>query len=279
MKAPAAVRELEPAAPVVVAVADPGPTREQLWKRYARARAGSAVEEALVEQYLPLVKTVVGRLAMTLPSHVDIEDLYSAGLVGLLNAMRNFDQRNGTSFETYARLRIRGSVFDELRKMDWVPRSVHDKARKIQAAMGALEQEKGRAPTEVEMAKALNLSLDDYQQWMKDVRPATFICLDAAASTDTDDGPAQYESVADPSSVDPVEQTERREMTRLIADRLEQLPEMQRKVLALYYFEDMRLREIAEAFGLTESRICQIHSQAILAIKSYLRRYDVAFGE
>ncbi|HAV63123.1 MAG TPA: FliA/WhiG family RNA polymerase sigma factor [Verrucomicrobiales bacterium] len=277
MKAPAARRESDTG--TAVAVAEPAPTREQLWKRYARARAGSDVEEQLVEQYLPLVKTVVGRLAMTLPSHVDIEDLYSAGLVGLLNAMRNFDQRNGTSFETYARLRIRGSVFDELRKMDWVPRSIHDKARKIQAAMGELEQAKGRAPTESEMASALNLSLADYQQWMKDVRPATFICLDAAASSESDDGPAQYESVADPAYVDPVEQTSRREMTRLIADRLEELPEMQRKVLALYYFEDMRLREIAEAFGLTESRICQIHSQAILSIKSYLRRYDVVHSD
>lgn len=274
MKATAAAPTVQPS----VTRPDPVPTREKLWKRYARSRHGSAVEEQLVEQYLPLVKTVVGRLAMTLPSHVDIEDLYSAGLVGLLNAMRNFDQRNGSSFETYARLRIRGAVFDELRKMDWVPRSVHDKARKIQAAMGQIEQAKGRAPTDQEMAKALNISPEDYQQWLKDVRPATFICLDAAACADSDDGPAQYESVADPGWVDPVEQTSRREMTRLIAERLEQLPEMQRKVLALYYFEDMRLREIAEAFGLTESRICQIHSQAVLAIRSYLQRFEAAQG-
>lgn len=273
MKAAVAARPIS-SAPVIP---DAPPTREQLWKRYARARPGSAVEEQLVEQYLPLVKTVVGRLAMTLPSHVDIEDLYSAGLVGLLNAMRNFDQNNGTSFETYARLRIRGAVFDELRKMDWVPRSVHDKARKIQAAMARIEQAEGRSPTDTEMAQALNLSIDDYQQWLKDVRPATFICLDAAAGSDSEDGPAQYESVADPAWVDPVEQTSRREMTRLIAARLDQLPEMQRKVLALYYFEDMRLREIAEAFGLTESRICQIHSQAILAIRSYLNRFDPAY--
>ncbi len=273
MKAVADAQTLEPPSR---ARSGPAPSREQLWKRYTKARAGSAVEEQLVEQYLPLVKTVVGRLAMTLPSHVDIEDLYSAGLVGLLNALRNFDQNHGSSFETYARLRIRGSVFDELRKMDWVPRSIHDKARKIQAAMGRIEQAKGRAPTGDEMAAALNLSPADYEQWLKDVRPATFICLDAAAGSDADDGPAQYESVADPSWVDPVEQTSRREMTRLIAERLDQLPEMQRKVLALYYFEDLRLREIAEAFGLTESRICQIHSQAILAIRSYLNRFDPA---
>lgn len=274
MKATADVR----GAPPIGNKPESHPTREQLWKRYARARPGSPVEEQLVEQYLPLVKTVVGRLAMTLPSHVDIEDLYSAGLVGLLNAMRNFDQRNGTSFETYARLRIRGAVFDELRKMDWVPRSIHDKARKIQNAMARVEQAKGRPATEQEMARELEISIDDYQQWLKDVRPATFICLDAAGGPDSDEGPAQYESVADPGWVDPVEQTSRREMTRLIAERLEQLPEMQRKVLALYYFEDMRLREIAEAFGLTESRICQIHSQAVLAIRSYLQRFDVAMG-
>lgn len=254
-------------------------TRDELWKRYAKTKPGSQTEDQLVEQYLPLVKTIVGRLAMTLPSHVDIEDLYSAGLVGLLNAMRNFDQRNGTSFETYARLRIRGSVFDELRRMDWVPRSIHDKARKIQNAMQELEQAKRRTPTDEEMAAALKLSVSDYQQWVKDVRPATYICLDAVSSSEGEDGPSQYESVADPDCEDPVEQTSRREMTRLIADRLEHLPEMQRKVLALYYFEDLRLREIADAFGLTESRICQIHSQAILSIKSYLNRYDVPFGE
>lgn len=255
------------------------PNRERLWKQYSRAKAGSDTEDQLVEQYLPLVKTIVGRLAMTLPAHVDIEDLYSAGLVGLLNAMRNFDPKNGSSFETYARLRIRGSVFDELRRMDWVPRSVHDKARKIQKAIQALEQALRRAPTDSEVADALNLSPEDYQQWVKAVRPATYICLDAAANTDGEDGPSQYESVADPHYEDVVEQTSRREMTRLIADRLEQLPEMQRKVLALYYFEDLRLREIAETFGLTESRICQIHAQAILSIKSYLNRYDVPFGE
>ncbi len=255
------------------------PTREELWKRYARTKPGSKTEDQLVEEYLPLVKTIVGRLAMTLPSHVDIEDLYSAGLVGLLNAMRNFDPKNGSSFETYARLRIRGSVFDELRRMDWVPRSVHDKSRKIQKAMQELEQVKRRTPTDEEMADELNISYDEYQQWIKAVRPATYICLDAAMSTDGDDGPSQYECVADPDCDDVVEQASRREMTRLITDRLEQLPEMQRKVLALYYFEDLRLREIAEAFGLTESRICQIHAQAILSIKSYLNRYDVPFGE
>lgn len=247
---------------------------QDLWKRYAKHGHGSATENEIIRQYLPLVKTVVGRLAMTLPSHVDIDDLHSAGLVGLLNAVRRFDTKSGASFETYARLRIRGAVFDELRRLDWVPRSIHDKARRVEEVVRRLEQEKGDVPTEAEVARAMNLSLEDYRHLLDQIRPASFVCLDSARGTDGDDGTPQYEAVADTTVNDPGQGTMRRELARLIAERLEQLPEMQRKVLALYYFEDLRLREIAEVFGVTESRICQIHTQAILAIRSFLQKHD-----
>lgn len=214
---------------------------------------------------------------MTLPPHVDSEDLYSAGLGGLLNAVRHYDPNAGTSFETYARLRIRGSVFDELRRMDWVPRSVHTKARRVQKMMLELEQAKGRAPTEGEMAKAFKITVPEYQHWLEEIRPATFVCLDAAFNSEFEDALSQYESLPDQRQENPMDGTFRREVSQLIAERLKQLPEMQRKVLALYYFEDMRLREIAEAFGLTESRICQIHAQGILAVKSYLQKFDPYF--
>src|SRR5258707_5224528 len=151
-----------------------------LWPSRGRIRPGSPKEEELVQQYIPLVKSVVGRLAMTLPPHVDGEDLYSAGLGGLLSAIRQYDPTAGTAFETYARLRIRGSVFDELRRMDWVPRSVHTKARKVQAVMQTIEQRRGRAATDQEMAKALKISVAEYHQWQEEVKPATFLCLDAA---------------------------------------------------------------------------------------------------
>jgi len=239
---------------------------------------GSAMEGQLVEQYVPLVKNVVGRLAMTLPPHVDGEDLYSAGLAGLLNAIRQYNPNAGTSFETYARLRIRGAVFDELRRMDWVPRSVHTKARKVQLVMNLIEQKRGRMATEQEMACGLKISLSEYHQWLEEIRPATFVCLDAAFNPEADDSVSQYESLADQRQEDPLDGTFRREMARVIAERLQELPGMQRKVLALYYFEDMRLREIAEAFGLTESRICQIHAQGILAIKSFLLKFDPDFA-
>lgn len=249
-------------------------TQRELWRRYTRSGPGSETENSLVEEYLPLVKTVVGRLAMTLPSHVNSDDLHSAGLVGLLNAIRRFNPENGTSFETYARVRIRGAVFDELRRLDWVPRSVHDKARKIEKTMQELTQRNGTIPTDAQMAKALNLSPNAYEDLLEEVRPTSYVCLDSVQGSDGEHGGPTYDVIADESQTNPEHFASLRELSGLIEQRLKQLPEMQRKVLALYYFEDMRLREIAEAFGVTESRICQIHSQAILAIKSLLRKED-----
>jgi RNA polymerase sigma factor FliA len=256
----------------------PTPKSRDAWPQKRRLRPGSAIEGELVEKYVPLVKAVVARLAMTLPPHVDGEDLYSAGLSGLLRAVRQYNPHAGTSFETYARVRIRGAVFDELRRMDWVPRSVHTKARKVQAAMQHVEQAKGRAPTDQEMAKALKIPIAEYQEWVEEIRPASFICLDASYNNESDDSISQYESLADQRQETPMDGTFRREIAGLISTRLKQLPEMQRKVLALYYFEDMRLREIAEIFKLTESRICQIHAQGIMAIKTYLQKFDPYFA-
>jgi RNA polymerase sigma factor for flagellar operon FliA len=246
----------------------------ELWHRYQLRGPGDTSEEELVKRYLPLVKTVVGRLAMTLPPHVDTEDLYSAGLVGLLNAVRHFNPKLGTAFEPYARLRIRGAVLDELRRMDWVPRSVHAKARKVQAVLERLEQRLGRVPTDEEMAAGSNLSLDDYHRLLDEIRPVTFVCLDAASSAEGEEDQPDHETVSDVNQADPVDKVSQAELGRLIAERIEHLPEMQKKVLALYYFEDLRLREIAEACGLCESRICQIHTQAILAIRSYVEQCE-----
>jgi len=169
---------------------------------------------------------------------------------------------------------VRGAIFDELRRLDWIPRSVHEKARKVQGAYEFLEQKFGRLPKEDEVAKHLELSPAEFEELQAEIRPATFVCLDSLVGSDHDNETTNHEWVADRGHEGPDETIAQKELTGVIAQRLEQLPEMQRKVLALYYFEDMRLREIAETFGVTESRICQIHSQAILAIKSLLRKKD-----
>ena len=266
---------LTAAEPISSATREKPSKQRDLWRKYSKSGPGSVSENTLVEQHLPLVKTVVGRLAMTLPSHVSAEDLYSAGLVGLLNAVRRFNPKGGSTFESYARVRIRGAVFDELRRLDWVPRSVHDKAKKVEQTMQRLAQHKGAMPTESEMAVALGLSSGEYEELLDTIRPASYVCLDSVkTAADGESSGGSHDLVADDSQINPGEGAAKRELARLIEIRLQQLPEMQRKVLALYYFEDLRLREIAEAFGVTESRICQVHAAAILAIKALLRRQD-----
>lgn len=247
------------------------PTAQELWRHYHQ-RGDLDTENALVEQYLFMVSSIAGRLAMTLPESVDQSDLYSSGLVGLLQAVRNYDPACGASFETYARMRIRGAMLDELRRMDWVPRTIHEKARKVQAVMAQLEQQLGETPTEAQMAGALKLSLAEYGKLLNEVQPATFVCLDTVSSEN--EAGDLYEVVPNSTEETPSDQISRLELKQVISRRLKELPKMQRKVLALYYGEDMHLREIAEAVGLTESRICQIHAQAILSIRAYIQRLE-----
>jgi RNA polymerase sigma factor for flagellar operon FliA len=251
------------------------PNAQELWKRYHQHSGNEAdTENALVQKYIPLVNAVMGRLAMTLPEHVSQDDLFSAGLVGLLQALRNYDPGCNTSFETYARVRVRGAMLDELRRMDWVPRTIHEKARKLKTVLLELEQKLGCTPTEAQMAKAMKMSLNEYQELLDEVRPAAFVCLDSVSSNDEGDGGALYEIIADANGDNPLERVSNNELKHVIFERLKELPDMQRKVLALYYIEDMHLREIAEVFGLTESRICQIHAQAVIALRAFVQRFE-----
>lgn len=247
---------------------------QEVWERYGRNGEGSPEESFIVENYIPLVKSIVGRMAMSLPTHVAVEDLYSAGMVGLLSAVRRYDMEGGSSFEAYARVRVRGAIFDELRRAHWLPRSVHDKARKVENVMRQLEQEKGEAPSDEEVADALDMSMAQYNKLLTYIRPAVFICLDSVKNGDEGNGDSQHATVADASQPDPYEESSKYELIEIIKDHIKRLPEMQQKVLGLYYFKDLRLREIAEAFGVTESRICQIHTKAILSIRGFIKKHE-----
>ncbi len=255
---------------------DSTPTPAELWQRYHATGPGDVSEEELVKRFLPLVKTVVGRLAMSLPSYVDTDDISSAGLLGLLNAVRNYKSDCGAPFEAYARIRIRGAILDEMRRMDWVPRTVHVKARKVQLVLAELEQRKGRLPDDSEMALALKLSARDYEELLEEIRPATFICLDTVGSGSGDALSINGEAIVDESQPDPTEMTSQNDLARLIAERMEALPDLHRRVIALYYFEDLRVREIAEACGLSASRVSQLHTQAILAIRAHVEQFEQA---
>ena len=250
------------------------PTREPSSVSRRQLPAGGAAEDELIRKHLPLVKLVVGQMAMNLSSEANPDDLYSSGLVGLLDAARKFDPAAGSSFVSYARIRIRGAVLDELRRMDWVPRSVHDKARKVQGVAAELEQFLGRAPMEAEIAGALQLSVEDYESLQTEIRPVKFIALDAAPLAESEGDDSQHDHIADESSENPAAGITRRELVCLITDQLEQLPQRQRQVVALYYFEDLRMCEIAATFGVTESRICQIHAQALRTLRGALQKME-----
>jgi len=224
-----------------VVMTTPAPTSQELWQHYHQ-REDLSTENALVERYLPLVGTILRRLSMTLPEHVSHDDLHSAGLIGLLQALRNYDPTCGTSFETYARVRVRGAMLDELRRMDWVPRTIHEKARKIQKTLSALEQQLGRVPNESQVAQELGLTVPQYTALLDEVRPVAFVCLDAVGSSEEGDTGSFYEVIADTSEESPLDQVSQRELKKVVFERLKELPEMQRKVLALYYLEDLHLR-------------------------------------
>lgn len=251
----------------------PTPAHQELWRLYHQ-QADVQIENALIEFYLPLVRAVLNRLAVSNSELVDCDDLHSAGVLGLLQALRHFNPTSGVPFESYARHRIRGAIFDELRRIDWVPRSVHDKSKKVQAAIARLEQRRGRTPSERELAQQMGISVPECRKLLEEIRPVQFIHLDSEVSLSGDESENLHEVLAASDAEAPVEEVSRRELQKVIFERLKQMPKIQCQVLTLYYIEDLNLREIAAALNLTESRICQLHSQAISSIRAYLQRYE-----
>jgi RNA polymerase sigma factor FliA len=241
------------------------------WRAY-QASAGATDEASLINRYLPLVRNVVDRIKMNLPAHVEVEDLYSVGVTGLIAAVRRYDPEQGHTFTAYATTRIRGAVLDELRRLDWCPRRARAKSRKLKTAMGELEQKHGRAATEEEVRAHLGLSQKEYAHWLEESKPVTFVAIDQNTENEDGSGSSLHDLIADENDVPVQSRMEKEELWKLAAQRISELPDIQKRILAMYYFENMRLAEIAAVFDLTESRICQIHAQAIIGLRAFLQR-------
>jgi RNA polymerase sigma factor for flagellar operon FliA len=240
----------------------------RLWRAYRHAGQRAARDE-LILHYAPLVHFVAGRLAAGAPRHVDKADLVSYGVFGLIDAVERFEPERGYRFETYAIARIKGNILDELRSFDWVPRSVRAKARAIEDALGALEAELHRSPTDAELARALDMTDDELHRALMQVSLVNVVAFDAALGTAVDGDPAHTvgDVLAD-AGEGPGHHVELAETRRALAAAIERLSERERDVVSLYYHDGLTLAEIGEVLGVTESRVCQIHSKAV----SQLRR-------
>jgi RNA polymerase sigma factor FliA len=245
---------------------------QELWRRY-KASDDERARERLVVAYSPLVKYVAGRMSSGLPGHVEEADLISYGLGGLISAIQRFDITREIKFETYAITRIRGAIIDELRNLDWVPRSVRARAREIERANMKLEARLQRAPTDEEMAEELGLELDEFQETLLQISNSTIVALDELWSVQdgTGDPVSLLDTLPDRDALDPQQLVDQSELRDRIADAIAALPEREKLVVALYYYENLTLREIGEVLGVTESRVSQLHTKAVLRLRSKLQ--------
>lgn len=244
----------------------------ELWRKY-KEEGDSVARDRLILNYAPLVKYVAGRMGTNFPSHVDESDLISYGLLGLIGAIERFDLSRNIKFETYAITRIKGSILDELRSLDWVPRSVRSIARQIERSSATLENKLHRAPTDEELAKDLKLSMQEFHDALARISSSSIVALEelwTISSTGTE-SVALIDTIEDQKSKDPAAVVDVTEVKDRLAHAISNLPEREKIVIALYYYESLTLREIGEVLGVTESRVSQLHTKAILRLKGRLK--------
>ncbi len=238
---------------------------DALWERF-KASGDADARERLILHYSPLVKYVAGRVGAGLPRSVDQNDLASYGLFGLIDAIDKFDLERGFKFETYAINRIKGAILDELRALDWVPRSVRSRARRIETAITELEHTLQRAPTEEELAVNLEMEVEDLQGALAEIGRSGIAALDEFIGSDSQTSVG--EMIADPNTVSPESAYQTEETRRGLVDEVNKLPERDRLVVTLYYYEGMTLAEIGDVLGVTESRVCQIHAKTMMSLRN-----------
>lgn len=251
----------------------------KLWKEYKKNGTLSA-RETLIINYAPLVKYIASRMSLGMPSSVEVDDLVSYGIMGLIDAIEKFEPERGFKFKTYASQRIRGAILDEIRQLDWVPRSVRKKARDVENAYRRIERRVGRAATDLEVTNELEISLSEFHELLTEISGTVLLSLDNVFTVGKEDDEINvYEAIEAPESNRPNEVAERSAMLDILTDAIEDLPEKERLVLTLYYYEEMNLKEIGAILGVTESRVSQIHTKAVMRLRIKLSEHKTDFIE
>jgi RNA polymerase sigma factor FliA len=243
---------------------------QALWQEFRRTH-DLTLRDRLILTYAPLVKFVAGRLGASLPSHVDEQDLVSYGLLGLIGAIERYDPDREIKFETYAIMRIKGAIIDELRSLDWVPRSVRSRAREIERAIVELERTLMRAPTDEEIAAKVGISSEELDRSLFEISRSSMAALDELWTPQGGgDQVALIDTIEDAAGADPEFSLEQNELNEALGEAIARLPEREKLVVTLYYYEELTLREIGEVLGVTESRVSQLHTKAVLRLKARL---------
>ena len=248
------------------------PEEEQrIWAEYKKTKSVE-LRDYIIRKYLPLAKYVAGKISIGMPPSVGFEDLVQCGLIGLFDAVEKYEPGKNVKFKTYATTRIRGAIIDELRAQDWVPRSVRQKARELENAIRITESRLGRSATDDEVAESLNISTEEYRKAVYKVSCTTVLSLnDMWYNGDDNDKISMMDTLEAPSSMNPDVMTMRQDMKNILRKAVSELPEKEKMVLALYYNEDLTLKEIGKAMNVSESRVSQLHSGAILRLRAKLR--------
>ena len=244
----------------------------KMWKKFKRTKS-QEIREEIVKKYLYLVKYVAGRVAIGLPPNVEFNDLVSYGILGLFDAITKYDVSQGNKFETYAVSRIRGSIMDELRKLDWAPRLLRKKAREIEKKCKELEEKTGRLATDTDLARALRISTDELNTIYSDLNSTTFLSLDEVWQNDDGNKPiSRLQTIEDSLVTNQFNYVHQGEVKEFLAAAIDDLPEKEKLVVVLYYYENLTLREIGEILDVSESRVCQIHTKVITRLRSHLMK-------
>lgn len=227
-------------------------------------------KDKLIVEYSPLIKFIAQKIAVRLPSNIELDDLMSAGVIGLMDAIDKYDPNRDNKFKTYAEFRIRGAILDELRSQDWVPRSIRDKAKLVEKTMVQLEADLGRSPTDEEVAAALKVSIDEFHDLVNQVRPVSLLSIDDQQTFSNVDKKSILNLLEGCKLNNPFNQLNIKTVKDQVAQAIEELPERQRLVLSLYYYEDLNLKEIGKVLRVTESRVSQLHAQAVVRLRAKL---------